>query len=347
MLVTPPAASPAPTSATMTDPPSAPSAPPRTRSGRAYGSDPAFASATTSGHEPPHPAADRPPVRPMASEAEGVRNDDGKAARFFEARLEDLLLRAQAELVDVDLFAPIPPNEDCPICFLPLPLHYLETKFRLCCGKVMCGGCHWSCGGRKCPFCNEESLSISGQDKMSCFDKLMERGNQRAYMEMARNYCSGSYVEKSYERCLDMCISAGQLGDAFAFLTIAWFYQGGFVVGKCEQKWRAFLEVAAKKGCAVGQDRLADLEMRIGSIDEAIRHWRVAASAGYQHAMDELMHVYRETGLLSKEDLDQTLCAFQQSNDEMKSENREKFRSFCMMITGRVGGEGFLSRCTA
>src|SRR6056300_1172940 len=46
-----------------------------------------------------------------------------------------------AELHDEALFKEHPPREDCPICFLPLPLGERQTAFQSCCGKTLCAGC--------------------------------------------------------------------------------------------------------------------------------------------------------------------------------------------------------------
>ena len=46
-----------------------------------------------------------------------------------------------AELHDEALFRqPLPP-EECPICFLHLPLDREQTYFHSCCGEIVCGGC--------------------------------------------------------------------------------------------------------------------------------------------------------------------------------------------------------------
>ena len=43
-----------------------------------------------------------------------------------------------AELRDEALFKEPPPRDDCPICFLPLPLEAGESTFKSCCGKIIC-----------------------------------------------------------------------------------------------------------------------------------------------------------------------------------------------------------------
>jgi len=59
----------------------------------------------------------------------------------LEARLDNLLSNAQEETKDIDLYAPIPEKEECPICMLPVPLNGNESLFMVCCGKVLCRGC--------------------------------------------------------------------------------------------------------------------------------------------------------------------------------------------------------------
>mmetsp|Transcript_31067 Transcript_31067/g.65562 ORF Transcript_31067/g.65562 Transcript_31067/m.65562 type:complete len:128 (-) Transcript_31067:437-820(-) len=56
-----------------------------------------------------------------------------------------------------------PRQDDCPICFIPLPLKGSESMYWICCGKTICNGCvqsqieaHIRDGVWKaaiCPFC--------------------------------------------------------------------------------------------------------------------------------------------------------------------------------------------------
>ena len=85
----------------------------------------------------------------------------------LEARLENLLSIGQAETANLDLFAPIPLREECPICLIPLPKEENHTTFNACCGKRICIGCsykevltNWKNGKKlhdhyKCAFCRQ------------------------------------------------------------------------------------------------------------------------------------------------------------------------------------------------
>ena len=58
-------------------------------------------------------------------------NDDGSI---------NLHLMCQA-CKDIALFQQPPLNEDCPICFLTIPSMSTGSKYKTCCGKIICSGC--------------------------------------------------------------------------------------------------------------------------------------------------------------------------------------------------------------
>jgi len=62
----------------------------------------------------------------------------------LEARLDNLLATARAETANIDLFAPIPEREECPLCMIQLPFKEIETVFKPCCGKLICKGCMYN-----------------------------------------------------------------------------------------------------------------------------------------------------------------------------------------------------------
>jgi len=86
----------------------------------------------------------------------------------LEARIDNLLATAQEETADLDLFAPIPLKDECPICMIPLSIYEEETSFFECCGKSICAGCIWKNiktdrkngvpdNKQKCAFCRQPS----------------------------------------------------------------------------------------------------------------------------------------------------------------------------------------------
>ena len=72
-----------------------------------------------------------------------------------------------AELFDEDLFKKPPPNEECPICMLPLPLIPAEKTYFSCCGKIICLGCVYASLKQDkrgiCPFCRAPAEKSDGE----------------------------------------------------------------------------------------------------------------------------------------------------------------------------------------
>ena len=62
-----------------------------------------------------------------------------RVAELHEEELERE--RRAVELHEEALFKQPPPPEDCPICILPLPSLITGSKYRACCGKIICSGC--------------------------------------------------------------------------------------------------------------------------------------------------------------------------------------------------------------
>ena len=84
-----------------------------------------------------------------------------------------------------------------------------------------------------------------------------------------------------------------------------------------------YYEIAAKKGSVHAHLTLAHLLK--GDNNKRIKHLTVAARAGDKDSMDSMMDAYRDKEL-SKEELSQTLRAFQASTNEMKSKDRDDGR---------------------
>jgi len=251
----------------------------------------------------------------------------------LEARLDNLLVTAQEETADLDVFTPIPAREECPLCLIPLPFDEGETTFMSCCGKTICHGCNYKrelmtlneiertrtpIYEQKCAFCRQKTKNSIKELK-----KLMKKNVPCAYMMMAGLYKSGEGVIQSDTKCLEMRIRAAELGYARAFGLIGIAYHEGIVVEENMSKAFEYCEIAAKKGSV-----FIHLFMANYAIDTQVctKHLKVAACAGDQNSMDGLMKYYKDKSI-SKEELAQTLRAFQASSGEMKSKDRDDARA--------------------
>jgi len=257
----------------------------------------------------------------------------------LEARLDNLLSTAQEETADIDMFAPIPLREECPICMIPLPLFGTESIFFACCGKLICKGCTYKNSltkvkngtpiheilnnEMKCAFCQQLS-KLTYKNEIKCLKKLMKKNNIQAFRQMAGHYMRGEGVIESDTRALEMYIRAAELGDyANAFAMIGDYY---FAIEQNDLKAAKFWEISAKKGSAHAHKELSLVCARNGDIQKGIEHSKVAASAGFKESMDSVMKAYKHK-VISKEDLTITLRAFQASNDATKSKDRDDARA--------------------
>jgi len=254
----------------------------------------------------------------------------------LEARLDNLLSTAQAETAHIDLFAPLPEREECPICMIPLPFKEGEIVFKLCCGKMICVGCvHKSLNTDrkngvpdhklKCVFCQQKLISISNNN-IKLIKKLMKKKNPEAFIAMAGSYRIGKEgVIQSDTRSLEMYICSAELGHARAYAKVASYYKEGIAVEQDMSKAREFWEVAAKKGSVAAHEQLMLFHSENGNSDECYQHMTILASAGDQRSIDGLMKAYKEKSI-SKEELTKTLHAFQKSINDMKSKDRDDSR---------------------
>ena len=71
------------------------------------------------------------------------------------------------------------------------------------------------------------------------------------------------------------------------------------------------------------RNTLGSLEEIRGRFDEAILHFIIAAKLGHEGSLERLKKLYRH-GLVSKDDLADTLRAYQDALNEMKSAQREE-----------------------
>ena len=93
-----------------------------------------------------------------------------------------------------------------------------------------------------------------------------------------------------------------------------------------------FQRVGALRGDIVARHNIGISEYFDFDNDEiGIRHWKIAAEAGYQKSLNELRLIYnnKEPGkeFISKEYLDFAYRACHEAQMEVKSEEREKHRS--------------------
>jgi len=261
-----------------------------------------------------------------------------------------------AELHDDEaLFKDPPLKEDCPICFLPMPARLLScaslppanissvpiydfsianeglSKMEMelyspCCGKTICKGCMYSCcksGNDKCPFCN------SYQGNTTDEEDILERVRKRVEANDAESICQlGSYyydgfggLQQDQTRAIELYVRAANLCNSQAHHQLADIYNEGGNLKKAKFHY----EAAAMAGDEDARYNLGCLEaqsVQSVNIERAVKHWTIGASAGCYRAMFTLRSLF-DDDFVSRESIDSTLAAYNNSCAEMRSEARD------------------------
>jgi tetratricopeptide (TPR) repeat protein len=256
-----------------------------------------------------------------------------------------------AELRDEALFKDPPAKEDCPICFLPMPTKLLacmtlppatvssvpiydyamanerlanmgtETYYS-CCGKTICRGCvHSFCKSgniAKCPFCSAR-MGKTVDEQVEEMMKRVETNDAGAMFALGSHYHYGNLgLQQDWERAKELWTQAAKLGSSKADFSLGTFYGEGGDLKKAKFHW----EAAAIAGHEVARFNLGLMEYNSGNVEQAVKHWMISASAGNHYAVHNLRIVFKQ-GLVSRDEINSTLTAYNNSCAEMRSEARD------------------------
>ena len=237
-----------------------------------------------------------------------------------------------AEIRDEKLCQEPPPPEECPICMLPPPLYDNATgmAFNSCCGKLICIGCihtiEESGMNILCAYCRTPYVK-SNEEEIKRLKKLMEKGNGDAFYQLAGLYAQGiKGMPQNHAKANELYLKAGELGCAGAYYNLGQSYQHGDGVEIDKKKAKHYWELAAINGDEMARHNLGCIELEAGNHQRAYKHCLIAASAGYKDSLDMVRKGYR-VGQVTKEQYANTLREYQKSQDETKSEARDKARA--------------------
>ena len=192
-----------------------------------------------------------------------------------------------------------------------------------CCGKTLCIGCAYSCiqsgNIEKCSFCNSDHSNKTEEKMVSLIMKRVEANDAESICMLAHHYHLGrAGFQRDHTKAMELYVRAANLGYSKAHYNMAGIYQG---VGDLK-KAKFHLEAAAMAGNEVARYRLGCMEVKSRNMDRAVKHWTIAASAGCFRAMDELRKFFKRS-FVSRESINSTLTAYNNSCAEMKSESRD------------------------
>ncbi|KAL7548975.1 hypothetical protein ACHAWF_012243, partial [Thalassiosira exigua] len=205
---------------------------------------------------------------------------------------------------DEALFETPPPADECLIC-----MHSIDTWgfveegqswYMPCCGKSIRETCHLdvmmedNSSLSPCVFCRTP-IPRSNKARLEMAEKRMKKYDDAdAIYFIAECYQSGTFeVQKDYKKATRLYFRAHLKGCRVATEKIGSAYLQGegvdcnFVIG---MKW---FTLAAVEGSLLARRALSEWEMSAGNTCRAMKHLLIAASAGHDESLQDLMQGYK------------------------------------------------------
>jgi TPR repeat protein len=151
--------------------------------------------------------------------------------------------------------------------------------------------------------------------------KRVEANDAGAIYVLGNYYYHGSQgLRHDLARALELYARAAELGSSKAHYNLGYFYDEGGDLKKAKFHW----EAAAMAGDDAARNNLGIMEAKSGNMERAMKHWIISASAGSYYAMRNLL-VHFKQGVVSRDEMDSTLTAYNNACAEMRSEARDAF----------------------
>jgi TPR repeat protein len=192
-----------------------------------------------------------------------------------------------------------------------------------CCGKYVCGGCVHSFqqtgNDEKCPFCNSDRAGKTDEKEVEEMTKRVQANDANSICELGAYYNDGlGGLQQDRTKAMELYAKAAKLDHHKAHYNLADVYHEGGNLKKAKFHY----EAAAMLGCEVARCNLGVMEVHSGNMERAIKHWIIAASAGHFRSMNNLIELFHK-GRVSRETIDSTLAAYNDSCAEMRSKPRD------------------------
>lgn len=174
-----------------------------------------------------------------------------------------------------------------------------------------------------CPFCRTLTCS-SNEEYFNLLNQRMKTNDAEAYHNMGCKYLDGLVgLPRDVDKAVELLLSAAELGSINAHSTLGLIYSGGRGLKSDEKKAIHHLEIAAMGGDDIARHNLGSYECKRGNTRRGMKHFMIAACAGVDMSLkvvrDGFMH-----GCVTKDEFEHSLRTHKESQDEIKSESREK-----------------------
>jgi TPR repeat protein len=172
-----------------------------------------------------------------------------------------------------------------------------------------------------CPYCNSDRRNKTEEENNEDLMKRIEANDPASIFLLSGSYYDGLHnLQQDHNKAMELWMRAADLGCSQAHFRLGdVYYKGGDM-----KKAKFHNEAAALAGHEVARSDLGIMEAEAGNIEQAIKHWTIGASYGDYQAMHHLRILF-ENGLASRESIDSTLAAYNNSCAKFRSEARDTF----------------------
>jgi TPR repeat protein len=154
--------------------------------------------------------------------------------------------------------------------------------------------------------------------------KRIEANDPASMCMLASLYFQGQLgLVQDYAKSMELFAKAADLGFTKAHSRLGYLYN----LGGDSEKAKSHLEAAAMAGHEMARFNLGMDESNSGNMERAVKHWTISASGGCYQSMHQLRESFEE-GYVSRESIDTTLAAYNNSCMEMRSESRDEYIRF-------------------
>ena len=130
-------------------------------------------------------------------------------------------------------------------------------------------------------------------------------------------------LPQDFAKANELYPRAGELGCHEGYYNLGVAYKNGRGVEVDKKKAKHFYELAAINGDVDARHYLGCMEENAGNDDRAYKHYILSARAGFKPSLDKVKKGFM-MGCVTKIEYANTLRAYQNMQDEMKSEDRDK-----------------------
>jgi TPR repeat protein len=175
----------------------------------------------------------------------------------------------------------------------------------------------------KCPFCNSDRDNITIEQQIEEIRRRVAANDPTSIYLLAHFYYMGiGGFPQDHAKAIELYSRSANFGCSAAHNQLGGiYYEGGYL-----KKAKFHYESAAMAGCEVARCDLGGVELQLGNMERAVKHWMIAASAGSFRSMHNLLVALKDRKV-SRESIDSTLTAYNDSCVEMRSEARDAYIS--------------------